>query len=376
MKKKILLLTASYGTGHVSACKSVQKALLELYPDKVDTEIIDFLKTEGFSSSTTIIQKIYNKSMEIPAIWDKFFYLSDNKFTHFLFDTVFPKFHTQMYDIFDTKNPDIAVVSHPYWSFIINSYNKEKNKKLKNICIVTDSTMIHCTWFHPVIDYYIVADGESRDVMINRFGVNPEKVFALGFPVSPELGREFSQRQKFISDQGLNPNLPTILFVVGLGDTEKFITLIDFLNSVAQKLAGQFQIIIVTGKYKNIYDMLNQRKYNILTKIIGWTDKMHDFIRASDLVIAKGGGAIVMETLAAARPVLVPVFTPGQERGNVQFIRKYGLGFGETDLDKIKTILTDLISNPNKLKEMQNKIKQVNKPSAAVNVAKFVMEHI
>ena len=64
--------------------------------------------------------------------------------------------------------------------------------------------------------------------------------------------------------------------VIGLGDTGKFLKLVDYLSS---KDTGNFQLIIITGKYKNIYDELIKKSFRAPTKIIGWTDRMRDFIK-------------------------------------------------------------------------------------------------
>jgi processive 1,2-diacylglycerol beta-glucosyltransferase len=376
VKKKILLLTASYGTGHVTASKCVQKALNELYPDTIETETIDILKTDKFNSSKTFIQRMYNKSMEKPIIWDWIFKLSDNRLAHWYFNIVFAVLYKHRYEMFNVKNPDAVVITHPYWSFIVHRYNTKYNKKLKTFCVVTDSTTIHYAWYHECIDYYLVPDDSTKDVMVNRFKIDPAIIYPMGFPVSIELGKPFTQKPGFLTELGLKPDLPTLLFVIGLGDITTFTELIQFLNSLDKKLIDSFQMIIVCGKYKELHDELSVRKFNVLTKVIGWTDKMHDFIRASDMAVSKGGGAIITETLAAATPAFIPVFTPGQERGNARFITNHGIGFAETDIEKSKSILVDVITNTGKLKQMRDNIKKINKPNAPVDISKFVIEHL
>lgn len=68
--KKILIFYASYGGGHLSAAKSIQKYLIENYTD-VDTEIIDCVE---------YINKILNKvttgayremAKKAPSLWGK-----------------------------------------------------------------------------------------------------------------------------------------------------------------------------------------------------------------------------------------------------------------------------------------------------------------
>jgi len=367
--KKVLLLTASYGTGHITASKWLEKSLIDLYKEDIVTEIIDFINLKEKCYSTNFFQKIYNTSMEYPVLWDIFFRLSDNKLINFYFNLILPTFYSSFYKIFNKFSPDIFVTTHPYWNFIINSYRKHYKKNIKCVCIITDSTMIHHSWISSVVDYYIVCDLDTKEKIIKKFKIEKDKILPFGFPVNSELGKEFLNKNYFINSLGLEENILTVLIVIGLGNTERFIEILNFLNT---NKSNKFQVIVITGKYKKIYNQLINIKYNIPVKIIGWTDRMHDFIRISDLVISKGGGAIIGETMAANKPVLIPVFVPGQERGNVLFIKKHNLGFQTDSLEEAKKILLFLISDPLILKKYQQHLKQFNKHDAAINIAKFI----
>jgi 1,2-diacylglycerol 3-beta-galactosyltransferase len=54
--------------------------------------------------------------------------------------------------------------------------------------------------------------------------------------------------------------------------------------------------------------------------IYGFADDMSALMHASDLVMAKGGGLIVSETLACGRPMILFSSTAGQETGNVEYV--------------------------------------------------------
>lgn len=368
MKKKIFLLTASYGTGHTTANKYIQKALLDLYNEKIDTITMDFLKMKGYDFTGNLFQKLYNKSMENPKLWEFAFNISNNKISQIYFKYMIPLFYSSVYKTFERETPNVFVATYPYWIFLVGNYKKKYNKNIPLITVVTDSTAIHSTWIDDATDYYIVIDGETKDVLLN-FGVESNKIFVMGFPVNPELGKKIN-KVDIISNLGFDYKLPIILIVIGLGAINKFIKLINLMNE--QLINLPVQALIITGKYENVYRILSLKKYNFKTKIIGWTDRMADFLRISDIVIAKGGGAIVNETLAAGKPMIIPVFVPGQEKGNAYYLKKYGLGFQEQSLEKVVEIVKDLILSPDKLLQLQNHISKYNKPDAAINIAKFI----
>jgi processive 1,2-diacylglycerol beta-glucosyltransferase len=366
MKKKVLLLTASYGTGHLTSSKSIENSLLELYPEELETSTIDFVQIRNFVRLGRIFDKIYKFSMQNFHFWDLFFNITDSNLTRLYCDSLLPIFYKKALSIFLKENPDLCITTHPYWNFLIDGYNRRVKEKIKYICVVTDAIRIHHIWISRGADYYIVCDKYTKEV-ISKYNIDKNKIFVKGLPVNLRFSEQIS-REKFLTDLGLKSGLITFLLVIGLGDTRRFLKLIDYLTKLASL---NFQLIVITGKYKNIYNKLMNKSSVVPIKVIGWTDRMADFIKSCDLIISKGGGAIVMETLAAGKPVFIPVFTPGQERGNAEFIKKYRLGFVERDFDKVKEVMRELASKPELISEVQNRVQKHSNPHSAKEIAEF-----
>jgi processive 1,2-diacylglycerol beta-glucosyltransferase len=365
MTKKILLLTASYGTGHITATKSISKSLKQLEP-QCETKIVDFLHLKGEQNKLTVFQKLYNFSMEKPRLWDMFFSFTNNRIsTNVLKYFLMKQYYKLAKQIIVDFDPEIVVSSHPYWNFIMEKY-KQEIKNVPYICVVTDSYMIHDSWKYGDVDCYCVIDTDSKEVL-EKSGIKNVKV--TGFPVDPEIETPIN-KEKVLLELNLNPNVMTILIAIGLGALARFVKIIDYLKTKK----GDYQLILTTGRYEHINRMLKEKHYVVPTSIIGWTDRMADYIRVADLVICKGGGAIVSESLSAKKPVFVPVFVPGQERGNVYIIQKYKYGFYETKTEKIFDILDKIISKEINLKEYQDNIVQNLNTHAALNIAKIVIE--
>jgi 1,2-diacylglycerol 3-beta-galactosyltransferase len=60
--------------------------------------------------------------------------------------------------------------------------------------------------------------------------------------------------------------------------------------------------------------------------VLGFTDQVPEYFRAVDLLVTKAGPGTLAEANAAQLPVVVYDYVPGQERGNVDFVRANGLG--------------------------------------------------
>ncbi|MCX7956824.1 MAG: hypothetical protein N2643_02890, partial [Endomicrobia bacterium] len=213
MKKRLIILTASYGTGHITAAKSIQEAFLMLYPD-VEVKVVDFLslhKIDRKSDKLTPIQKIYNYSMEKTIMFDIFFFLTNNRFSNFLLNFIMlVKNYNVTKSILDEYKPDVIVSTHPYWNFLIKKYKKSV-KNIPYICVITDSYMIHQAWISNFVDYYFVIDEDTKYVLINN---NIKNIYVTGFPVNVKLFEKID-REKILKELGLDVDKKTILITIG-----------------------------------------------------------------------------------------------------------------------------------------------------------------
>lgn len=73
----------------------------------------------------------------------------------------------------------------------------------------------------------------------------------------------------------------------------------------------------------------NTRLYNSLSKyVFGNSVEFHEYIplkeslKGIDIMISKPGGAILAECIANDVLLIAPHFTPGQEEGNIELIRR------------------------------------------------------
>lgn len=365
--KKILILTASYGSGHLTAARYVNEAIKKLYPNEAETEILDLVKI-GNPIITNFARNYYEKSVEyFPFLWNLTYRLTNCKQIFKIMNIFTEPFYKPFYQLFSEKKPDLLISTHPYWNYILEVYNEKFNQKIKYLMVITDSISIHYSWLSQAIDYYFVPNQDTAEV-IRQKGASPEKIKVFGFPVNPELSEPFN-RNKLLNDLGLKPELPTILFTLGLGKIEKLLEVIKKLGNYAG-LPGQ--ILVICGKYKRAYEELSKRRYYASTRIFSWVDSMANYLRAADLVVTKAGGAIVMECLAAGKPIIITQITPGQEEGNAELIRKHQLGFIETNPEKIVQLIVKLLNTPEKIKELQDQVKNFSLPDAAYQIAKFI----
>jgi len=73
---------------------------------------------------------------------------------------------------------------------------------------------------------------------------------------------------------------------------------------------------------------------------------------------------------------MIPVFTPGQERGNAKLIESNNFGFVRTGRDEAIETLHGLLKYPERLSVLRDNIKRFSKPFAARDIAKIACKNI
>ncbi|HEU5312371.1 MAG TPA: hypothetical protein VFU08_01010, partial [Candidatus Udaeobacter sp.] len=200
MKKRILILTASFGEGHNSAARGIRDGLARVAPEGTEVELRD-LFAEAYGPVNELVRKSYLAVVNFaPGAWGAVYRWLDSKKD---FDTEFARF-SRLEDHFATLlerfQPDVMICTFPVYPNVlrqIQGLNAESSRPCKVVVVITDSITINAAWYRCAADYFVVANEQSASVL-RAAGVAAEKIKVFGFPVSP----------KFADSAGLNRVLP------------------------------------------------------------------------------------------------------------------------------------------------------------------------
>jgi len=316
-KKKVLILTASFGHGHLAAAKGTKAALEKLYSQKIDVEIVNFI--ESFNESLNkAIQKFYEKSIKIsPAIWRFIYKSSDSTWNAKLFNILnYPLVYGHFRKILKDKKPDLIISTHPLFDYLLEKFAKTK----KFISIITDSSLVHRFWLASGADFFIVANADTAKELKN-FGIKEERIKDLGFPIDYRFFKTYNPKTT-LKKLSLNQDKFTILLLPTGLSLKKNIDLVKKVNENCEHI----QLVIVTGEGEEFRKKLEQLEFQIPVSILGWTDEIPQLMQAAHLIITKAGGATIQECVASKVIPVVCNVIPGQEEGNIKFITHNRLG--------------------------------------------------
>lgn len=401
---KAIILSASTGSGHMSAARAINEYLIE---NGAQSEIIDTLKYISPILNKTVTE-IYDFIAKYhPKIWKMMYDTSNKKTVNKLLLSINNLISKKLLPLFDNFEPDIIIATHPFAAEMISKLKSLQKIDIPLICVITDYAP-HLTWINPGVNAYVVANSDMIESMV-KMGADKNDIFSFGIPVDKEF---FSKKDKakILEEIGLSPELPTVLIMSGGNGYAN----VEEIYRDLQKSDVDFQIILITGRNQKLYkrmqslteisnqekqDIDSQKNYfisklgmpnvrlnglNIIkkfvsenseeflqtkpTKIIYFTSEVSKYMSAADLIITKPGGLTVSEALACSLPMALFGEIPGQEEENANFLVGNNMA---VKLDKKSSNLKSveaLLKNPDRLNYMKFNCENFDKSDSLKNI--------
>jgi UDP-N-acetylglucosamine--N-acetylmuramyl-(pentapeptide) pyrophosphoryl-undecaprenol N-acetylglucosamine transferase len=169
---------------------------------------------------------------------------------------------------------------------------------------------------------------------------------------------------------GLDPDRPVVgVFGGSLGA--------GILNRAAEVLAatsggGGFSILHLTGS-DHLESVALASDHFVRWHTVGFEDRMDHFYAACDIVVARAGGAVAELTATATPAILVPGgFGSGEHQAaNADALVSAGAAVvvAEDDMARLPSVVTELLSRPDRMHDMAIASSKLARPDAADVVA-------
>lgn len=368
---KILILTADAGFGHRSAAKAIKNAIEECYPEKYKVALVNPLDNKNAPFFIRESQNEYDKWVKnVPELYKFGYEISDASIPVSILEAILTvSLFEVIKDTILEHQPDIVVNTYPLYQAPFVAVRTLHNLDIPLITIVTDLATVHHIWFNEKVDLLIVPTEIVKEDAIDA-GVEQNKVFEIGIPVNPEIFLLKDEKREIKKRLGWEKDLITIL-AVGSKRVEHFTDNLNILNHSG----FNFQLVVVCGKDKKMFDELQKVDWHHPVYLYEFVDNMHEFMRASDLLISKAGGLIVTEALASGLPIIIVDAIPGQETGNAKFVQNAQAGYWvKNSVEFLEAISHLFQNNDQQLKNLQQNAKKHGNPSSALKIIKLIDE--
>ena len=371
--KRILIISASAGSGHTTAARAIQQWLgtVQRYPDEFQVSHIDILQF-----STMLYKKVYRDvylylASKQPLLYGYIFTTSDRlkrekkpDFLRRFMDNI----NALKFNSFIQDTPwDVIVTTHFLSSQLLAELKLKKKIFCPLVTVVTDYGL-HSYWINQECDYYIVANSASQH-HLGAMGIRPERIHDFGIPVLPV----FSQKKNLAALKkglGLAPALPAVLLLsggFGVGPIEHIVA--DLV-----RVRKKFQLLAITGHNRKMLQRLQALAPALPFPLlpVGYTDRMDQYMAACDLVISKPGGLTTAEAMSQGLPMIVINPIPGQEDMNSDMLLEGGAGVKAMHPVDVSYKLEMVLGTPGRLQQMKRAAKKLAQPRAGYMAADFI----
>lgn len=366
--KHIVFSYVAENSGHKIAADAIRDVLQQ------ESLEVSSLSIDASSYFSPIVKGIILRSyLELiksdPFVWE---YLYDNpKIVNLtaklkeILDTL--KSKRLKKKVFYDFQPDAVVCTHAFSCGVFSALKKNSMNGLPLVAITTDFD-IHAYWLYSNVSYYLVANSEIADKLMN-YGISNNRIEVTGIPVSPAFAS--IENKRVIRERLKLEDLPTILIMGGnhgFGHMERIVTYLNLLPQL-------FQIIVVTGKNINLQRKLERlaRQIKRPMRIYGYAYNVSELMQAADILISKPGGLTTSESLCCGLPMIIVNPIPGQEERNSRYLIKHGAAIMISHESEVDDVVNKLFRKPEILLEMQENAIRLSKPNAAVRAGEIIM---
>ncbi len=354
---KVIIIYASAGAGHLKAAEAIYNYFKQNYKE-VDVRIIDVLK-----ESTSFFRVCYLTGYTIliryaTFLWAVAFWLTSVRILRPLTRPIASAINYLNTRKFARglirENPEYIISTHFLPSEIAAHLKKAKKINSKLVTVITDFG-VHPYWLSKGTDIYVAASSHTREVLIKE-GVDSNSIREFGIPVDEKF-RKVYDRLELCAKFAIDESRFTLLIMTGSFGIGPIEETVDLLHK-------DIQILVVCASNKNLFERLKEKNYPNV-RAFAFVDNVQELMAVSMVIVTKPGGLSSSELLAMD---LAPIFIaaiPGQETTNMHALESLGVGVSAFCVRDIRDKVLAYKDHPEKLKAVQDRIKQVRKPHAA-----------
>mmetsp|Transcript_713 Transcript_713/g.1147 ORF Transcript_713/g.1147 Transcript_713/m.1147 type:complete len:475 (+) Transcript_713:233-1657(+) len=407
--KKILILMSDTGGGHRASAVSLKDALETMHPEgSLDIKIVDALEdyTLWFSN------RMYNWYTTYPIVWGTLYKHTKSTAglpwpvdtSKFLEPTVRSGFRRCV----EAEKPDLVISVHPIMQAIALSHFmpktwRKKGMKIPFLTCVTDLGEAHPWWFNPEADKLFVPTENMKKKALSC-GLKEDQISVVGLPLrqgfwNVDVTESNTQEKRKIL--GLQKERKLILVMGGGDGMGKLKEIVLNLGKQLEDQSANVHMVVVCGRNAALEKKLVSNKWGpetvmrpqhedgtklteenadsdkkVFLSILGFVKNMEEWMIAADILVTKAGPGTIAEAAVCGLPCMLYDFLPGQEEGNITFVKEQGMGTYEEVPTKAAEVVCQWLSDPAILTDLSAKAKAASNAKAAVQIAEEVSKFL
>ena len=372
--KRVLIVSASIGGGHVSAARALEAAAKDRGLEVKHVDMLDY--------TTAPFRKLYERTYfdlvrTAPDLVDWLGKRMDRvpredktrrervraRLTR-LVSYKLPR-------LIRAYAPDVIVHTHFLPPEILSTLG---GKLAAPQTVVVTDFAAHSLWLQPNVARYFVATDDVA-VHLQAAGVAPHRVRVTGVPIDARFAALPSKKEAREA-LSLSRARDVLLVMAGGLDSKTLGALVTQLKSFSWPLT----VVIICGRSGELVNAVKgtledhpekqTETYGGLVhfQVLGFVREVPCHMAAADLMVGKPGGLTTSEALAAGLPFAVVQPYPLQEEANTNFLLEHGAALRVEPLTLFSHKLKGFLEDPARREAMRAAAHALAKPDAAERV--------
>ena len=365
MFKKVLILSASAGAGHVRAAEAVERAFLEM------NAASEVRNVDTLQYTNKVFRHLHSKAYiemvnKMPEVLGWLYDHLDKPWKNERRRLALDKLNTRPFvKLLKEYDPEITVCTHFLPAEIISWLKAKERINSRQAIVVTDFD-VHAMWLCRHYEHYFVALDETR-LHLEKLGVPASKITVSGIPIDPVFA-EPKDKREMRAKYGLREGVTTILVSAGgfgVGPVE------NILRSLAADLRAPAQAVALCGRNEKLKERIDRLaaglspESSFSVKSVAHTTAVDEYMAASDILLGKPGGLTTSEALARGLLFVIVNPIPGQEERNSDHLLEEGVAIRCNNLPVLADKIDRLLADPARMSAMRENSRRLAHPNAA-----------
>jgi len=310
---KILVLTLSFGSGHVLAAEAVADELRRQRPAS-KVLVVDALAECRWLFRSCYEWPYWLMLRYAPGLWDRFS-TARVKQKHqgtaptWAFRMGCPK----VFSTIKSFNPDVIVAAEVAACEMAAIARRLGLTQAPILSVITDYES-EPIWVQPEVAAFTVPDEHVRAEMIS-WGAPADRISMCGIPVDPAFNVSHNPKATRLHHGISDNSLMVLLMGGGMGPTR--------MDQVVERLGDSntpMHIVAVAGKDKRALRRLERLKVKapVSLRVVGWTNEVPALMQAARILVTKPGGLTIAEAALCSLPMVFFDPIPGAEFVNAK----------------------------------------------------------
>ncbi len=359
-EKRVMVLSAAAGAGHVRAAEAVVAGFGERGIDARHVEVLKYASPVFRKIYSDLYIELVNRQ---PVLLGLVYDALDRPWRYQKRRLALDRLNTRpLVRLLEEEKPEIAVCTHFLPAEILLHLRKKRTLSVPVGLVITDYDL-HNMWLYRGVDWYFVACEETK-VHLAALGVPAGTIHVTGIPIDPVFSEPRDKTATRLA-LGLRSDPATILVSAGgfgMGPVESLVRAL-------QEVRHPIQVAVVCGKnaaLKRRVEELPAPAHPV--KAVGFTTEMDRWMAASDLLVGKAGGLTSSEALARGLVMVIVNPIPGQEERNSDHLLEEGVAIRCNNLPALAYKIDALLSDQRRFDRMRQASRRLARPDAARDI--------